>query len=351
MGTLDERRPARLGWLWVPLIVWIAGGCDNVDWVEWAGVDVRVEQAAPPGGHTLPSDSVAPSEAEPPRGPVLHAVSGAGDTATLVPVVELVDRSLRPVVPPHDPERAARRFAGERYGTGASVGLLADGHRVGTAYLESVDTLDTGFCPARPVARATVELVRRASEAGRFLALPSDAPELPPRGAPGPRDVAGPHRLAAFNIAFAEVGRRDVPRPDDWIEARRDLRLVRLREGEPPALVATYLYADALDVTPPGAEAYALFFVAEEGPEGYAPTFVWFRDYGETGKAAPRLHQVADLDGDGARELVVEIFRRGARSFAVVGFRNGAWRVLHEDPCPPGSPTGGGAGPAPDPGG
>jgi hypothetical protein len=96
---------------------------------------------------------------------------------------------------------------------------------------------------------------------------------------------------------------------------------------------------DRLRVEAPRAGAYSVFFIGEAQDTTYQASYTWYRSAGADGKGAPRFVDHLDIDGDGASEVLVEVFGENSRWFASLARRGGAWTKVFEDACGQGSST------------
>jgi hypothetical protein len=131
-----------------------------------------------------------------------------------------------------------------------------------------------------------------------------------------------------------EVG---APWPPSLLEARADVQVFQLPEGEGPTIASTFLYNDQLSVGEPGDRAYALFVMGTRSAAGSDAGFTWYRR-AENGKGAPRYFDHLDWDGDGSSDVLLDVLGSASRWFAGVSKRGDAWVRTFEDPC--GAPTG-----------
>jgi hypothetical protein len=85
---------------------------------------------------------------------------------------------------------------------------------------------------------------------------------------------------------------------------------------------------------PPSAgNAYSLFVIAQNGPNGYRESFTWFRPVDLQGKGIPRYFDHLDLDGDGEDEIVLDVLGEERRWFAVLDRSGDGWAASFQDQC------------------
>lgn len=327
---------------WAAILVIVTGlsGCDNVG---WGGV--RVELQEPPRASGAPveesPDSVEEVVPPLPRGPIVYLARRTDQGAELVPVVELRGDTLRSLPRLLAEEGFARRFVRERMPPGAEFVLFSRGTRVGTFHVrEEPLRVDSTLCAPRPRVAGFAEVLPAAAGAERFLALAAESGGEVPREPYTVRSSTYEQRVASLNLAaglIPEVGARW---PPDLVEVRRDLQIFDLRGSSEPAIAATFLYRDVLRVGVAPEPAYSLFLVATHDGTAYRASYVWYREYDEEGKGAPRYLTHFDWDRDGADELLLEVLGESHRWFAVTGVRGGRWETLYQDPC--GRPGAGG---------
>lgn len=318
----------------------MAAACDNVG---WGGV--RVELRAPRPGSADPAGDPVPASArsrdEPrstrPPVPLLLAGGREGARGTFVVVAEIQGDVPRAPDPGADAaERIERATA-----VGSTWTLFAEGVRVGTFVADSVGVAGE-FCPERPALSGTVELVPPASDATRFLALPSEL------GATHAYDVFRPtadayeHRVATLAWAGEAIPRFGAPWPaEGLVAARQSIRVFRAPGAADPLVAATFVYRDQLAVGPPQRGAYALFILGSRAGETYREGFAWYRAADSEGKGAPRYFDHLDWDGDGDIEILLDVFGASRRWFAALAQREGRWVRTYQDACDADAPAGG----------
>jgi len=320
-------------WLLIVGIVTTAFGCDNV---SWGGMDIRLE--GPPGDTLAAAAGEAGSQppAGPQRieyGPLLYAVSREGDSASVVPVAELVDGRLRPLPEGEAAIQLATQVLEERLLPGEELILFHAGQRTGTLILSDPIGNTTDHCSMRAQARGRLELMPSASEAQRFLALEGPLGQEWPYGLFQTRTEERSHRNAAQNLAGEALNQLRAQWPGRLQEIRQDLQVFQLPESQAPSVVATFLFQDQMEIGPAPAEAYSLLILGEPRGNRFVRTLTWYRRVEEEGKGAPRLFSKMDWDGDGEEELLLEVFGENSRWWAALDKENGSWTLAFQDPC------------------
>lgn len=328
-------RKTDLGQLTIFVIVTATTACDNVG---WGGVALSIQ---PPSERSGEAAAEAADTTVLPEGPILYAAAIDDETATLRPLVELRGDSLHAVEATGDRLLFNTRFIDREYRPGSEFVLLSHGTRVGTVAVQEALAADASFCPQAPAARGVAELTASAMRRpprgapprpASFLALRKEPLSPRPHGPYPDAQIDGAMRAASFEIALAELRARGATNPPDWIRARADVTPLPTA-GTARAFAATYLFRDDLARELPPSAGYSLFFIAEEGQAGFAPTYVWFRRYAARDKAAPRFYDHLDLDDDGNDEIVLEVFGAERAWFAILDRSGGSWRLVYEDPC------------------
>ncbi len=98
-------------------------------------------------------------------------------------------------------------------------------------------------------------------------------------------------------------------------------------------MTATYLVGDNLGLGPGQEDGWAVFYVAAYEPRaGYTPIYTDVRPYGRTGKAAPRLVDALDWNGDGDRELLVQVYGPREAWYEAVSGDGGSWQRVWQGP-------------------
>ncbi|MEX2465632.1 MAG: hypothetical protein WD995_01895 [Gemmatimonadota bacterium] len=315
----------------IAVILTVATGCDNV---AWGGIDVSVESPSQPAGAGGEAESTDVADEAPPvrTGPLLLAGIREGSSVSLAPVGMLLDDELVPLPNPSD--SAAYRATVDRLRVGTEWVLFASGVRVGAATATATAT-DPDACGMDLVLTAQPELLPAAADTERFLALSVEVADARPYQEYAPLDHTYNQRVASLNLSAAAVPRVGAPWPaDGMLGTRRDIQAFRPLDASQPSIAASFVIADGLDTSAPAAGAYALFLMAEERATGFQETFVWYRPASE-GKAAPRLFQHLDWDGDGADEVLLEVFGESQRGWvALERASDDAWTVSFTSPCP-----------------
>lgn len=315
-------------------------GCDNV---AFGGIQVSLrppstpEDAGPDEGDMEPEEpAIEPLD----LGPLLYFVQRLeGSTAVLVPVAALAEGAYEGLPDPAESPEVAERFPVARYEPGAEFTLYAQGVRAGTFVSDGTVELDTSMCLARSNAHGRIEILPEAAAQQRYLAvahadaLGSSTLRATALGEYQARVEDSPLRAAASQLAQRLIQEMDIPVPPSIPDTRRDLQPLTLATGGARALGASFVYGDGLVVGPSTPLAYSLFFLAEEREARYEPVFAWYHRFDAGGKAFPRLLGAHDLMGVGAPDALFEVFGETSRWMAVLGERNGAYRLLYQDAC------------------
>jgi len=322
------------------LILLPLSACDNV---EWGGVEVELRP--PPEKIDTTAAAVDSTGIEEAAGPVLpegYAVFMGermeGNRVRIRPVAEIGPDTLMALPREVDQPGSMELFARERMARGTAFTLFAEGSRVGTVRLDSVQA-QPGLCAPVPVGFGTLEMVPDANEATRFIAV-NEAAAGNQRYTPF---VAPDHNLeqrsVGVDLAASAIRSVGAAFPGAVLDMRADFQAFPL-DGDPRgAFAGTFLYQDALRVGDPLTEAaYDLFIIGVQGPRGWE---LGYRDYRPVrdGKAAQRFFESADWDGDGESEILVELF--GTQSRWVMGLdrKEGSWYRAFEESCAPLSPA------------
>lgn len=319
-------------WLTLFVIVTAPSGCDNV---AWGGVDVRLE--APPPKAQQPVDEAQEEAAsdvplpELPSGPLLLAGTRDGSNATLAVVAEIRPDGLAPLPSEAEAPGFAAYLARQRLGPGTHFVLFSEGVRVGRLTVGQNGS-DARFCQPRPTVTGVVEMVPSAANATRLLAVSADAvaerPFQPHRSWSHDYD----QRVASLTLAQAAIAELGAPWPPSVLEARADIQAFDLPDAA-RAIAATFLYQDRLAVARPGDGAYSLFVLGTESDGDYVRSFTWYRRADQDGKGAPRYFDHLDWDGDGASEILLDVFGAEGRWFAALDRGAAQWTRSFQDPC------------------
>jgi hypothetical protein len=315
----------------IAVILTVATGCDNV---AWGGIEVSVEAPLRDSSAMDREEEAAPIEAAPatPTGPLLLAGMRTAATVSLVPVGMLVDGQLTPLPAPAD--TAAYRAVTDQLREGSEWVLFASGVRVGAATVTGPAS-DPAACGPDLALTGMPQLLPAASATERFVALPTAVADARPYDDYAPLDHNYNQRVASLTLGGAAVPRVGATWPaGGMLENRRDIQAFRLRDAEWTSIAVSFVIADGLNTSAAAAGAYSLFLMAEERPTGFQETFVWYRSADE-GKAAPRLFQHFDWDGDGADEVLLEVFGEGRRGWvALESADQASWEVSFRSACP-----------------
>lgn len=315
----------------IAVILTVATGCDNV---AWGGIDVSVEAPIRDSVAAEQEVTAAPVEEVPatPTGPLLLAGIRDGSTVSLTPIGMLVDGRLTPLPAPTD--TVAYRDVTDQMREGSEWVLFASGVRVGAATATG-PTSDPTACGPDLALTALPQLLPDAADTQRFVALPAAEAGSRPYDDYTPLEHNYNQRVASLTLGGAAVSRVGATWPaGGMLEIRRNMQAFRPQDAEWTSIAISFVVADGLNTSAAGPGAYSLFLMAEERPTGFRETFVWYRS-AEEGKAAPRLFQHADWDGDGADEVLLEVFGEGRRGWvALERADQDNWEVAYRSPCP-----------------
>ncbi len=316
-------------------------GCDNV---AWGGFQMDIHPPAPPPGADVGEEEVeGPVRLEAVEtGPLLYLVERQGGaSATLTPLAQILAGGYAPLPDPAETPQLVERFPLERWEAGTEFVLLAGGVRAGTLVTDGSSTLDDRMCLPRARGGGIVELTSAASGERTFLALRKD--DLThPRLHGSFRSVSESYeiRVGSLDVARFLIPRLNAPWPPSVLEIRQDITPLPLGDGS-TGFTASFVFGDGLQVGAPAPTAYSIFYLAREEGDSFVPLFSWYQRADGAGKAFPRHVASHDLMGEGEPDLLLEVFGRESRWWAVAGRRDGEWRLLHQDPC--GTPAGSGA--------
>jgi len=317
------------------VIICALSACDNVD---FDGVSLDLVPPPEPETDTMSvPDSAVAAEAQPivlPEGPILYLASRAGTRVTVRPVAEIGPGGLAPL----DPERTPgfrEAFVERDLVPGTPLTLFAEGVRVGTVRVDEVEVdAGEGFCRATPLASGLAEFIPGAGDATRFLAISGDAVDDVAYAPYRPQSHTYEQRVAGLDLASAALVRTGATWPPSVLETRADMQALPL-DGDPSgAIAATFMYQDDLDIGEPGApNAYSMMVLGTGGPEDYSLDYVWYRPVSDGGKAAARVYEQFDWDGDGQSEILLEVFGADSRWVAAIDRGENGWTTDFESDC------------------
>lgn len=313
----------------VALIVIFLAGCDNV---AWGGADIAVVPP-PPRASAMPDGAEAAGVEEMPTNPVLYYVARTATGGFMTPVGQITTDSLLTIRSAGEAEAYGGRFIAEFMRQGAEFTLFSGGRRAGTFIIDAASLPDSPACPLLPVATGSLELSGGAA-ATEFLAIArADAPTIQPRAAR--TDVPNRIRIVAPILAERLIRARRASLPGNWQSAMEQLTAFPVANQPNPAFTATFLVGDTLG---PGMnnEGYSLFFIGMPTPNqtGYDTTYVHFRSYPETGKAAPRVIDYLDWNRDGSAEVLMQVYGVSDSWFEAIGQgSDGRWGRIYNDRC------------------
>lgn len=308
------------------LMVIAVAACDNV---EWGGVDVAVlpppPKAEPAAGDVEAGDRL-------PQGPILYHVTRDSAGTRMVPVGEIGDEELRPIVTGDDAADFGDRFITTFLRRGAEFTLFHHGRRAGTLMVESASVPTGNVCRPLPRATGSIEISGDAGEATEFLAMArTQAPQG--RVLPGGEIQVEPRMQVVGNILAERALRARRAQLPNWSRARRQIQPFPVSETRDLGFTATFLVDDELAVGNDD-QGYSLYIVyTPQAQTGYDTAYVKYTSYTAEGKAAPRTIDFLDWDRDGSVELLLEVFGTRSRWYAAVGKRDDEWTRIFEDRC------------------
>lgn len=319
-------------WLLLVGIVIAASACDNV---SWGGMEVGLQK---PSADTLAVevDSArveAPSAPTPSLGPLLYAGIRDGRRARIFPVAELTEGGLRPLPLGSDGDEETRQILASRLRPGEEFTLFHQGVRIGTLEVEENPLSDGPYCGAGGQAIGHLQLTPEAAGAQHFLALERDQGRQHPFGSFEELQNVYDQRVASLALGSEAIPMVGAPWPPSLLETRQDLQVFRLSGQEAPAIMATFLYRDQLQVGAAPAGAYSLMVLGEPSGSEFELAFALYRPVGSEGKGAPRYFSRLDWDGDGDEEILLEVLGEESRWFAALNRGPDGWVLDFQDPC------------------
>lgn len=318
----------------VALILTGATGCDNV---AWGGIDVQLQgppasEASTDGLGEVAEGGESVSKVP---GPILLAGDRTDERAELVLVGEILEGGLAPFPDPDFPSDSAR--LAELTAPGSEWVLFSEGVRVGRLVADAAEEA-VEFCGGPPRVSGVVELVPSAAAAERFLALPAADAGRRPYGTFATHVDAFDQRVAALAIAREALGRNGAPIPSDGVLSIREFTQAFQPVDATASWVATtFVNQDQLGIGSPSQGAYGLLVVAQPEGGAFTEAVSVFRSVEAEGKGVPQYHDHMDWDGDGASEILVDVFGATRRWFAALDREGGQWVRSYEDSCGPGS--------------
>lgn len=313
------------------LIVSALAACDNV---QWGGAEIEIVPPPPSSGaiHIAPDEQVY-TEFGLPRGSVLFHVMRTEEGALLVPVAEISGDTLRALRRPAgvSPEAFETRFRETVVPAGGEFALFSRGAEVGTFLAQRPGPITP--C-GLPTIFGSATVVAAANEAPQFLAFRRGLePDVP--GEYSPLQITGSIRTYASIVAERLILQNGLPRPRSWQGAQRDLQPVEVVQGGHPEMIATYLVGDSLAAGPADPQGYSVFYLADYQTErGYNPIYSEVHDYRQDGKISLRLVDYLNWDEREGQEMLLEVFRRAGKGYALLAQRGSEWQKVWEAlPC------------------
>jgi hypothetical protein len=326
-------------WLLLVGIVITASACDNV---SWGGMEVGLQR---PTADTLRVEADSSETVTPPLpslsvGPLLYAGIREGTRARIFPVAELTEVGLRPLPDGPEGEEMSRQLLASRLRPGEELTLFHQGVRIGTLEVEEARPSDGPYCGVGSQAMGHLQLTPEAARVQHFLALEKTPGRRYPFAPFEELQSVYDQRVASLNLASEAIPVVGAPWPPSLLEIRQDLQVLRLPDLEGPAVMATFLYRDQLQVGPAPTGAYSLMVLGEPRGAEFNLAFSWYRPVNTEGKGAPRYFSRLDWDGDGDQEILLEVLGEDRRWFAAMNRGPDGWVLTYQDPC--GAPGGGG---------
>ncbi|CAN5632746.1 hypothetical protein BH23GEM6_BH23GEM6_04270 [soil metagenome] len=309
------------------LILTAAPACDNV---IWGGADIEIVPPPPAASMTpVPTDERVFAEYGLPRGQVIFHIVPSDQGSRLIPIGEISGDSVRTIRRPAGvaPEAYEGRFRDAVIPIGAQFDVFRRGARVGTFVAQRPGPVTQ--CGV-PTVLGNTTVVAAASDIDQFISFRQGlAPAA--RGEFSPPQITGSIRTYASIIAERLILQNGLPRPRSWTGAQRDMQAVEIAAGGHPEMAATYLVGDSLAVGPADPQGYSVFYIADfETRRGYQPVYQEVHDYRQGGKAAPRLVDYLNWDGEGGEEILIEVFGTDQRWYEAISERNGRWTKIWE---------------------
>lgn len=310
------------------LILALLTACDNV---SWGGADVTIVPP-PPRPTGAPAPGVDPGPEQLPTGPILYRVNVGGAGASVVPIGEIRGDSLAAIRPSADARSFAESFIAEHMRQGAEFALFNGGIRAGTFIAQSA-SIESTACGLRPRAQGMLELGESSRAITEFIALEKvQAPQVA-RRVEESMEATRTMRVLAPIFADRILRTRGATLPGNWDRALAQLQPFAVPTAQDAGFTATFLVSDTLG---PGLDdqGHAVFFVAVPARLSYDTVFVELRRYEDGGKAAPRLIDALDWDGDDALELLLEVYGTTDSWIEAIGRSDdGSWRRIFTDRC------------------
>jgi hypothetical protein len=309
------------------LILIAVPACDNV---MWGGADIEIVPPPPAASMTpvIPDDRVF-AEFGLPRGQVIFHIVPSEQGSRLVPIGEISGDSVRTIRRPAGVAQEAyeERFRDAVIPIGAQFDVFRRGARVGTFVAQRPGPVT--HCGV-PTVLGNTTVVAAASDISQFIAFRQGlSPTV--RGEFAPPQITGSIRTYASIIAERLILQAGLPRPRSWPGAQRDLQAIEIVAGAHPEMAATYLVGDSLAVGPADPQGYSVFYIADfETRRGYSPIYQEVRDYRRGGKAAPRVVDYLNWDGEGGEEILIEVFGENQVWYEAISERNNQWVKIWE---------------------
>lgn len=316
------RRPLALA-----LILTAAPACDNV---VWGGADIEIVPPPPAASMIpVPTDERVFAEFGLPRGPVIFHLMSTEEGMRLIPVAEVSGDSLRTVRRPAGvaAEAFEDRFRETVLPVGSQFDIFRRGARVGTFVAQRPGPVTR--CGV-PTVFGNATLVAAAADVPHFLSFRQGlSPSV--RGEYTPPQLTGSIRTYASIVAERLILQAGLPRPRSWAGAQRDLQAIEIAAGAHPEMAATYLVGDSLAVGPADPQGYSILYIADfETRRGYSPVYQDVRDYRRTEKAAPRIVDHLNWDGDEGEEILVQVFGENQSWYEAISLRGNRWEKVWE---------------------
>ena len=320
----------------IAVILTVAAGCDNV---AWEGVELRLRPPTSPAMLSSEEPNISPDQIEDdpapraPIRPILFSGQRTGPIATLTAVGEVAGNSLLGI--PNQNLQFETPSALDLAGVTKDSEwiLFSEGVRIGRMVAQEV-WIDERYCTPRPAISGRVELVSEATNVEHLIALPNAFSA----SRSFKQYTAHRHnynqRVASLTLASEAITDFGAEWPISLLNSRADINTFQLVGEDSRTIAATFVYQDQMTISPPQEpEAYSLFVMGSESSGTYGATYVSYRPTESQGKGVPRYIDHIDWNGDGAEEILLEIFGSENRWFAGLAKKEGRWTQSFEDRC------------------
>ncbi len=328
-------------WLLVVGIVSAASACDNV---SFEGFHLSLEGPAQDSALAVQDTTLQPPPQDPAAtlGPLLYAGKRAGNRAWVFPVAEITGEGLQPLPEGARGEELTTQILQGRLRIGGELALFHQNRRVGTLVVDQTEVVSEEYCQPRPRGSGLLLLLPEANDAQNFLALePARAGGIP-FGVSEDLSSTYDQRVASLNLGREAVPLTGAPWPPSLLDIRQDLQILDLPGMEGPAVMATFVHLDQIQVGPAPEDAYSLLVLGEPRGSQFDLTYAWYRPVGTQGKGVPRYFSRLDWDRDGDDEILLEVLGSQSRWFVGLDRGSEGWETIYQDPCGTPDALGGG---------